>query len=89
MTRLAQKELKLFGLVGTGLAQPKPTMMIINSPMGSMCLIGFKVNLPNLSAVGSPYNLADQACPNSWHDSEITIVNSSTAKTSICPFIAS
>lgn len=53
------KLVKLRGLTGTGLAQPKsmgdpeniksPGKRIV--PMGSMCGIGFKVNLPALSAV--------------------------------------
>lgn len=54
--------LRLYGLYGTGLAQPKTNpgvMMAIISgrmtePKGSICLIGFKVSLPCNRAVGSP-----------------------------------
>jgi len=53
--------LKLAGLTGTGLAQPKggaPMMMrmagIRTVPMGSICGAGFKVILPMIWAVGSP-----------------------------------
>ncbi len=76
------------GFVGTGFAQPNPTIMIINNPIGSICLIGFRVSLPSFCAVGSPYNLADQACPNSWQDNETTIVKSNTTNVSVCPFIS-
>ena len=58
---------KFTGLIGTGLAQPKTKPPIYNKrpgsnkvPMGSMCAIGFKVNLPCISAVRSPYCFATQ-----------------------------
>ena len=52
--------LRLYGLYGTGLAQPNvnPAREVIRGtmiePIGSMCLSGFKVNRPESRAVGSP-----------------------------------
>ncbi len=58
--------LNLLGLTGTGLAHPKiiPPPIIFDviiknkgtiiEPIGSMCFIGFNVNLPIFSAVSSP-----------------------------------
>lgn len=56
--------LRLYGLIGTGFAQPKigPLPMVANKsskgritePKGSKCFKGFKVNLPACFAVGSP-----------------------------------
>ena len=51
---------RLYGLYGTGLAQPKVKparevmMGTMIEPMGSICFSGFKVNLPCNLAVGSP-----------------------------------
>lgn len=60
--------LKLYGFTGTGFAQPKigPLPAVNTSkingkiivPNGSICLIGFRVNLPSLLAVVSPNNKA-------------------------------
>ena len=65
--------LKFLGSTGTGLAQPKikPVPVINNKPgtiivpNKSTCLTGFKVNLPNLDAVLSPYFFATQPCATS------------------------
>ena len=61
--------LKLYGLMGTGFAQPKIKGKIVGAPRrigiakisgkiiepkGSMCGIGFKVRRPAYFAVGSP-----------------------------------
>lgn len=61
--------LKLFGLYGTGLAQPKtkPVEKYINAgttmePIGSRCLRGFKVSRPALRAVSSPNISATYPC---------------------------
>ena len=43
--------LKLFGLTGTGLAQPTPATTIINRPNGSMWRMGFQLRRPRLRAV--------------------------------------
>ena len=64
---------KLFGLNGTGLAHPKSTGLPMayksngnsTDPNGSMCLIGFKVNLPASLAVESPNLLATNPCETS------------------------
>jgi hypothetical protein len=41
-------------LIETGFAHPKPAIRSRINPIGSMCLIGFNVNLPNLLGVSSP-----------------------------------
>src|SRR3990167_1093560 len=54
--------LKLYGLIGTGLAQPKITPLgkraskigRITDPKGSKCFNGFRVRRPAYFAVGSP-----------------------------------
>jgi hypothetical protein len=70
--------LKLFGLTGTGFAQPisaKPEANdasgIISVPTRSACLNGLSVSLPRLFAVLSPSLLAEKACANSWMVIEI------------------
>ena len=57
--------LKLYGLIMTGFAQPKPTPAkevmrgMINEPKSSRCLNGFSVSLPCILAVGSPSKRAE------------------------------
>lgn len=54
--------MKLYGLIGTGFAQPTKKCEFINNrnkgtkkePTISRCLIGFSVSLPAYLAVGSP-----------------------------------
>lgn len=55
------ESLRLYGLNGTGFAQPikipediNKNMGRITVPIGSMCEIGFNVSLPAFLAVGSP-----------------------------------
>ncbi len=48
------KFLKLYGLIGTGRAQPIFAIKSIIVPMGSRCLRGLSVNRPALFAVSSP-----------------------------------
>lgn len=64
--------LKLFGLTGTGFAQPIRNAPLkndrngkSNEPIGSICLTGFKEYLPCCSAVESPNFFAENACANS------------------------
>lgn len=57
--------LKLYGLIMTGFAQPKPIpdkevmRGTINEPKSSKCFSGFKVSLPCILAVGSPNKRAE------------------------------
>ncbi len=69
-------------LTGTGLAQPKMNPPAISRmagtstvPIGSMCLIGFRVSRPIISAVGSPRRRAIQPCATSW-----TVIANSTGR---------
>lgn len=52
---------KLYGLIGTGFAQPIPMPVVrierigtTTEPIGSKCLMGFRVRRPAYFAVGSP-----------------------------------
>ena len=54
----AYKALKKNGFTGTGLAQPKPAISIINAPIGSKCANGFSVSRPAAFAVLSPRQYA-------------------------------
>lgn len=66
--------LKLYGLTGTGFAQPntKPVPEKMRSagsktvPTRSMCFMGFRVTRPAYLAVGSPKRSAAMACADSW-----------------------
>jgi len=79
--------LKLYGLIGTGLAHPSITPPgnkahrrgTAIEPIGSMCFIGFKVILPSSFAVGSPWYKA--AIP--WATSWITIEKTNIAMENI------
>ncbi|MBP3584260.1 MAG: insulinase family protein, partial [Peptococcaceae bacterium] len=51
-------DLKKNGFTGTGLAQPKPAISIINAPIGSKCANGFSVSRPAAFAVLSPRQYA-------------------------------
>ena len=63
---------KLYGLYGTGFAQPKvkPAKYVISGttivPIGSMCFNGFRVRRPCRRAVGSPRRLAMRPWDTSW-----------------------
>lgn len=80
--------LKLKGLTGTGLAQPKSMGEPENIkragkrmvPIGSMWGMGFKVNLPAASAVLSPNLKAMYPCITSWIMTEKSKTTTAIAK---------
>ncbi len=59
------KSLNLLKFTGTGFAHPKPKINNIIVPIGSRCLTGFRLNLPNHRAVESPILSATQPCASS------------------------
>ncbi len=79
--------LKLYGLTGTGFAQPTNIGLPMKNkktgnkiePNKSKCGIGFKVRRPAYFAVGSPRELATYPCANSWMMTE----NNKTTKEKI------
>src|SRR4030066_2202670 len=65
MTAAGERRDGRYGLIWTGLAQPKPTAISINEPIGSRCANGLSVRRPSVRGVGSPNLSAVQACANS------------------------
>ncbi len=61
---------RLYGLNGTGFAQPNPKSKSGMNPNRSKCASGLSVNRPSRSAVGSPRNFAMSPCENSCAESE-------------------
>ena len=57
--------LKLYGLMGTGFAQPKPNNTKLIKPKTSKWTIGLRDSLPYDLAVLSPSLYATKACANS------------------------
>ncbi len=81
---------RLYGLYGTGLAQPKVKpanevmMGTIIEPIGSICLIGFMVSRPAYLAVGSPRASAARPWETSWTTMENIRTNRKNRVDNIC-----
>src|SRR3990170_2488591 len=48
MTAAGERRDRRYGLIWTGLAQPKPTAISINEPIGSRCANGLSVSRPSV-----------------------------------------
>ena len=72
MVAARERLCKTYGLIGTGLAQPNPAIIINSEPMGSRWANGLSVRRPLARGVVSPKRSATQAWANSCTGKQVS-----------------